>query len=56
MDSQAAVLASQSGNIRLMIIFKYDFVRYDSDPQAGYALIRPDGTCPGCDALGGVLN
>jgi hypothetical protein len=54
--SGAAVLASQSGNIRLMIIFNMDFVRYDSDPQAGYAMIRPDGTCPACDALAGVLN
>ena len=54
--SQAAVLASQGGNVRLMIIFNMDFVRYDADPQAGYAMIRTDGTCPARDALAQVLN
>jgi len=52
----AAVKSAQSGNVRLMIVFNMDFVRYDSDPQAGYAMIRPDGSCPACDALGGVLQ
>ncbi len=53
--SQAAVLSSQS-NVRLMIVFNMDFVRYDSDPQAGYAMQRTDGTCPACTAMGQVLH
>lgn len=49
--AQAAAIASQSGRVRLMIIWNIDYQRYDSDPQAGYAIIRPDGSCPACDAL-----
>jgi hypothetical protein len=35
-----------------MIIFNVDFDRYDAeDPQAGFAIIRPDGSCPACDQI-----
>jgi hypothetical protein len=54
--AEAAVKSAQSGNVRLMIVFNMDFVRYDADPQAGYAMIRPDGTCPACDKMGQVLQ
>jgi hypothetical protein len=54
--AEAAVKSAASGRVRLMIIFNADFVRYDTDPQAGYAMIRPDGSCPACDALGKVLH
>ncbi len=36
----------------LIIVFNMDFERYDDDPQAGYAIIRADGSCPACDELG----
>jgi LysM repeat protein len=38
---------------RMMIVFNVDFTQFDpaGDPQAGYAMIRPDGSCPACDAL-----
>lgn len=49
--AQAAALASQSGQVRLFIVWNIDFARYDVDPQAGYAIIRPDGSCPACAAL-----
>jgi hypothetical protein len=39
-----------------MIIWYADFTRYDSDPMAGYAIIRPDGSCPACETLRGVLG
>jgi hypothetical protein len=54
--SQAAVLASQSGHVRLMIVFNVDFSYYGADPQAGYALIRSGGACPSCDALAAVAS
>jgi hypothetical protein len=54
--AEAAVKSAASGKVRLMIIFNMDFVRYDADPQAGYALIRPDGSCPACDTLSKVLK
>lgn len=47
-------LAAEFTNTRiaLMIVFNLDFDRYDRDPQAGYAIIRPDGSCPACEAIG----
>lgn len=52
--ASAAVIAANSGKVRLMIIWNVNFTRFDSDPMAGYAMIRPGGTCPACDALAGV--
>lgn len=49
---QVVDIARNSGRVRLMIIWNVDFRNYDSDPMAGYAIIRPDGSCPACNALG----
>ncbi|MBC7813064.1 MAG: hypothetical protein H7175_18045, partial [Burkholderiales bacterium] len=49
--AQAAALASQSGRVRLMIVWNVDFTNYGSDPMAGFAMIRADGGCPACGAL-----
>lgn len=49
--AEAAALASQSGKVRLMIVWNVDFTVYGSDPQAGYAMIRADGSCPACNAM-----
>jgi len=55
--AEAAVLASGSGKVRLMIVYNVDFTLYSSsDPQAGYALIRPGGGCPACDSLHSVTQ
>jgi hypothetical protein len=48
---QAVSMAASSGRVRLLIIWNIDFAGYGSDPQAGYAIIRPGGGCPACDAL-----
>ncbi len=48
---QAVTLAANSGKVNLLIVWNIDFTRYDSDPMAGYAIIRPDGGCPACAAL-----
>lgn len=52
--AQAAALASQSGKVRLLIVWNIDFQHYGADPQAGFAIIRPDGSCPACAALAGA--
>jgi len=52
--AQAAVRASNSGRVRLMIVFNVDFTYYGEDPQAGYAIIRPGGGCPACETLASV--
>jgi spore germination protein YaaH len=49
--AEAAALASQSGQVRLFIVWNIDFTHYGADPQGGYAIIRPNGSCPACSAL-----
>ena len=49
--AQAVALSRGSGRVRLLIVWNVDFTFYGSDPMAGYAMIRPDGSCPACDAL-----
>ena len=48
---RAVSLAANSGKVNLLIVWNIDFTNYDSDPMAGYAIIRPDGSCPACVAL-----
>ncbi len=49
--------AAQSGRVRLMIVWNVDFTLFTADdPQGGYAMIRPDGSCPACSALGTVMR
>jgi hypothetical protein len=54
--AEAASLAGNSGKVRLMIVWNVDFTHYSADPQAGYAIVRPDGSCPACAALGAVVR
>ena len=51
--ADAVHLARSSGRVRLVIIWNVDFTNYGGDPMAGYAMIRPGGGCPACDALAG---
>lgn len=49
---EAASLARNSGAVRIMIVFNVDLTTWsDRDPQAGYAILRPDGSCPACSTL-----
>lgn len=56
--AEAAELSRNSGMVRLMTVFNVDYTEYnmDGDPQAGYAIIRLDGSCPACDTLGAVMG
>lgn len=49
--AQSIALSSQSGRVRLLIVWNVDFTVYGADPQAGYAMIRADGSCPACAAI-----
>ena len=55
--AEAVSLAGNGGNTDLIIVYNVDFTFYDpnGDPQAGYAIIRPDGSCPACGTLSGVI-
>ncbi|HSG15428.1 MAG TPA: LysM peptidoglycan-binding domain-containing protein [Anaerolineae bacterium] len=50
---EALSLSRQGGMVSMFIVFNVDFTLYqtDGDPQAGYAIIRPDGSCPACGTL-----
>ncbi len=53
---EAAQLSINTGMVRCIIIWNVGRSRYGYDPQDGYNIIRPDGSCPACDALGNVLG
>jgi hypothetical protein len=55
--AEAATNAASSGRVRLMIVWNVDFPFYTpTDPMGGYAILRPDGSCPACDTLGAVMR
>jgi hypothetical protein len=63
--AEAARLSKASGKVRLMIVWNVDSTVWiaddpsrnvEGDPQAGYAMIRPDGTCPACESLRSVMK
>jgi hypothetical protein len=47
-------IAKGLGWVRLVIVWNVDFTYYGDDPQAGFAIVRPDGSCPACNSLQGV--
>ncbi len=54
--AEAVSMAANSGKARMAIIFNVDFTQWGDDPQAGYAIIRPDGSCPACETLRQVMG
>lgn len=50
---EARDLSVSSGRVLMMIVYNVDFTSFDpaGDPQAGYAMIRPNGSCPACEAF-----
>jgi hypothetical protein len=54
--AETAAIGLSDGRIRMIIVFNVDFTFWGDDPQAGFAMIRPDGSCPACAAIGNVLG
>ncbi len=52
---RAVTLARNSGRVRLLIVWNVDATRFDADPQAGYAIVRPGGNCPACGPLAAAM-
>ena len=50
--------ARELGFIRLVVIWNVDFTTWgeNGDPQAGFAIVRPDGSCPACETLRVVME
>jgi hypothetical protein len=52
-----ALLARDSGKVRLMVVWNVDIGDSSGgDPQAGYSIIRGDGSCPACDTLHAIMG
>lgn len=51
-----AVTRARQGGIRLLIVWNVDATNFGSDPQSGYAIVRPNGTCPACGALRAAMG
>ncbi|RMF34277.1 MAG: hypothetical protein D6759_06070 [Chloroflexi bacterium] len=54
--AEAVRLSISTGMVRVIIVWNIDFPRYGYDPQDGYAIIRPDGSCPACETLHQVMG
>jgi hypothetical protein len=54
--AEAVQLGINTGMVRNIIVWNIDFVRYGTDPQDGFAIIRPGGGCPACETLHNVLG
>ena len=54
--AQAAQLSRDSGRVLMMIVWNVNFNVWNSDPQAGYAILRPGGGCPACASLRAVMG
>ncbi|MCB9454111.1 MAG: hypothetical protein H6672_21980 [Anaerolineaceae bacterium] len=54
--AEAVNLAGDDSRIAMVIVWNVDFDGYESDPQAGYAIIRQDGTCPACDTIAALRS
>ncbi len=54
---ETVAMASKSGKVRLISIWNVDFPSdAPDDPKSMYAIVRPDGTCPACDALWAAMT
>jgi uncharacterized protein YraI len=50
-SARLVTLLKQSGRARIAIFWNWNFRQFNDDPQAGYSLLRPDGSCPSCGAI-----
>ncbi len=53
---EAVQVAKQRDDIRLLIVWNVDFKVFTDDPQAGFAIIRPDGQCPACAQIANAMQ
>ncbi len=56
--ADALRLAVNDSRVSMFIVYNIDFTLYQTngDPQAGYAIIRPNGSCPACAKFKQVLG
>jgi hypothetical protein len=54
--AEVATAAANSGRVAILIVWNVDFPFWGADPAGGYAIFRPDRSCPACDTLGTVMR
>ena len=54
--AEAASLSANDSRVSLMIVWNFNYSLWGDDPQGGYAIVRPDGSCPACNTLGNVMS
>ena len=54
--ARAATLSKEGKRVRLMVVWNVDSTVYAADPQAGYAIVRRDGSCLACITLGAAMT
>lgn len=54
--AQAAILARNNERVWLMFVWNVDATGYAAEPDAGYAIVRPDGECIACIALNAAMR
>jgi uncharacterized protein YgiM (DUF1202 family) len=55
-SGRLVTLLRSSGRARLAIFWNWNFRKFDDDPQAGYSLLRPDGSCPSCPSIKAAMG
>ncbi len=53
---EAVTVSRNLGYVRMLIVWNVNFTTWGNDPQAGYAIIRPDGSCPACASLNTAMQ
>jgi hypothetical protein len=55
--ADAMTRARASGKVPLVIVWNANFHNFDgNDPQVGYSIFRPNGSCPACDTIRRVMG
>ncbi len=55
--ADAVARARDSGKVRMVIVWNANFHNFDgNDPQVGYSIFRPNGTCPACATIRKVMG
>jgi uncharacterized protein YgiM (DUF1202 family) len=55
-SGRLVTLLRSSGRARLAIFWNWNFRKFDDDPQSGYSLLRPDGSCPACGSIRSAMG
>lgn len=55
---EATQISKDAAQVEMLIIFNVDFTLYetDGDPQAGFGMVRKDGSCPACDTVRAAIG